>query len=510
MKKSQQPLLQRLGAKISEEKFLNNNSKYIFSKKYEVNKKEFLNKIAINETLKKAKRRKMLVAAACAVIILVPCSAFAANKVINTFKVNKEQTDPYAYQIKFEEETVTSGAEIATKSELFHSNVKLEYGYLPQGYTPGNSNNKFALNGDFYSNQNISVHIDTIHTDEPLSYLDVVETKDLTIGNNKATLLHKSYTDQTSYSKILLIYYDDYGYYIEMFAQTAVPDAEILKMAENISFASCSKEDSDIPVHPEDDPKIKALMDAAKAKAVANGTQATTSSSETTIASGPLDESKFLSIGKSFSGLTYYNPYKSNSPNLTYTVENVEIKDSIAGMSTSGFSSDYNELKRLVDGNGNLKPYVQNQLTKGDGKTSLDTVVGQTSSDLKLVYVTMKLKNTTNNLVNAATIIPLMCCLDNTDGTLSLPSVYTTKAINDYGGSVYCDHPSRYDENPSDTSAPPIYLKQTYNIQPNAEFGYHVAYIVDASKMNNMVLFFNPQQNTISTTSNLQTIIKLY
>ena len=510
MKKSQQNLLQRLGAKISEERFQNHNSKYTFSEQFENNKKELLNMVAINETIKKTKRRKMLIAAACAVIILVPCSALAANKVMNTFQVNKEQTDPYAYQISFEEETaaaVTASAETetATKSELFHSNVKLEYGYIPQGYLSGNSGCKFALNGDFYSNQNFSVMIDTIHTEKSLSFLDVIETKDLTIGNNKATLLHKNYTDLTSYSKILLVYYDEYGYYIEIFAQTSVPDAELLKVAENITLVACSKEDSDIPVHPEDIPGVKALMDAAKAKGAA--TQAATISTEET---APLDESKFLSIGKSFSGLTYYNPYKYNSPNLSYTVENVEIRDSIAGMNISGFSSDYNELKLLIDGNGNLKPYVQNQVVKGDGKTSLDTVTGQTSSNLKLVYVTMKLKNTTDSLVNAVTITPMMCCLTNTDGTLSLPTIYTTKAISESGGSIYCDHPSRYDENPSDISAPPGDLQHTYNVQPNAEFEYHIAYIVDASKMNNMVLFFNPQQNTISTTSPLQTVIKLY
>ena len=522
MKKSQQNLLQRLGEKISEEKFQNHNSKYAFSEKFESDKKGLLNKIAINEAIKKSKKRKMLIAAACTVIILVPCSALAANKVMSTFKVTKEQTDPYAYQINFEEETltaenaVTAVTEIATKSELFHSDVKLEYGYIPQGFTSGSSGCKFALNGDFYSNQNFSVLIDKIHPEKPLSFLDVVQTTDLTIGHNKATLLHKNYTDLTSYSKILLVYYDEYGYYIEIFAQTAVPDAELLKIAENITLASCSKEDSDIPVHPEDIPWVKALMDSAKAKAAATAAtapdiqEAATSSNETTITFGTLDESKFLSIRKSFQGLTYSNASFINSPDITYTVQNVEVKDSIASLNASSFSNNYNEIKQLVDANGNLKPFVQNEINKGDGKTSVDTVVGQTTSNLKLVYVTMKLKNTTNNVVSTVDIIPKICCLANTNGILSLPDVYTTKAINDYGGSVYCDHPSRYDENPSDTSAPPIYLKQTYNIQPNAEFEYHVAYIVDASKMNNMVLFFNPQQNTISTTSNLQTIIKLY
>lgn len=506
MKKSQLNLLQSLGEKISENKFQNNNTKYTFSEKYESDKKEFLNKITINEAMKKAKRRKMIIAAACAVIIFVPCSVFAANKVISTFKVNKEQTDPYAYQINFEEETVLAETQAATKSELFHSNVKIQYGYIPDGFTSGMNKSKFALNGDYYSNQNISVRIDTIHTEKPLSFLDVIETKDLTIGDKKATLLYKNYTDPTSYSKILLIYYDEYGYYIEMFAQTAIPDAELLKMAENITLVSCSAEDTDVPVHPEDIPEVKAIMDAAKASKAAM--QPTASPSET--ASTPLDESKFLSIGKAFPGLSYYNASKCNSPNLTYTVENVEIKDSIAGLNKSGFSYNYAELKQLVDANGDLKAYVQNEIASGDGKTSVDTVVGQSSSNLKLVYVTMKLKNTTSNLVSTVDIIPKICCLANTEGRLMLPSIYTTKAINSYGGSVYCDHPSRYDENPLDTSAPPIYLKQTYNIQPNEEFEYHIAYIVDASKMNNMVLFFNPQQNTISTTDAPQTIIKLY
>jgi len=508
MKKSQQNLLQRLGGRISEEKFLNNDSKYIFSEKFESDKKEFLKKIAMNEAIKRSKRRKMLVAAACAVIILVPCSALAANKVMNTFKVNKEQTDPYAYQINFEEATAateTTVNEVATKSELFHSYVKLQYGYMPKGFAyPGIDTNKFAANGDIYSYQNISVRIDTIVAEEPLSFEDVVETKDLTIGNNKATLLYKNHTDQTSYSKILLVYYDEYGYYVEMFAQTAVPDDELLKIAENITLASCSKEDTDVPSY-RFDPVLNKAIQKHKADMATQAVTAASAAISTTV-----DESKFLSIGKAFPGLTYYNPYKSNSPNVTYTVENVEIKDSIAGLSTSGFSNNYKEIKQLVDADGNLKTYVQNEVSKGDGKTSIDAVVGQNTSNLKLVYVTMKLKNTTDNLVSTVTIIPQMCCLANTDGSLELPPVYTTKAINSEGGSVYCDHPSRFDENPLDTSSPPIYLQQTYNILPNAEFEYHIAYIVDSSRMNNMVLFFNPQQNTISTTSTLQTIIKLY
>jgi hypothetical protein len=316
------------------------------------------------------------------------------------------------------------------------------------------------------------------------------------INNNNASLIHKNYTDKTDYSKELIVYYNEYGYVLEILAQTDVSDDNLLKIAENHELIQCSKEESEVLIPAK-------IQDKAKA----NNTSPTVALADTS----PFDESTFLNIGDSFAGQSAYSPVRYNSPNLRYTVKNVEIKDSIAGLDASSFSYNYDDVKQLVDANGTFKPYVEKQIAKGNGKSSVDTIVGETTSNLKLVYVTMNVKNTTDNLVNQVSMIPFICCLKNTDGRLSAPaSIYTTNAINNYGGSVYCDHPSMYDEDPSNTSAPKIRLQQIYSIKPQEEFTYHIAYIVDASKMNNMVLYFNTLDNKISPTSTAQTIIKLY
>lgn len=505
MKKSKHHLMQNLARKISEEEFNQNNSIHIFSEAYENNKKNILNDIKLKQNIKLARRKKAFIAVACIAVVCIPVSALAANKVINQYKMSKEQTDPYAYEYNIEEVSTDSSGEEPTKSELYYSNVKLQYGYFPDGYIESaNQNNKFSMKGDYgnyNSAQNISICLRMVDEENNITVQNVLETKDMMINNNNASLIYKNFTDKNVFSKELLVYYNEYGYVLELFAQTEVSDDDILKIAQNLELVQCSKDESDVFI------PAKILYKDTFKNDKSNNTTATVALTDTSA----FDESTFLNIGDSFAGQSAYSPARYNSPNLTYTVKNVEIKDSIAGLDASSFSYNYNDVKQLVDASGILKPYVEKQIAKGNGKSSVDTIVGETTSNLKLVYVTMSVKNTTDNLVNQVSMIPTICCLKNTDGSLSAPaSNYTTNAINSYGGWVYCDHPSMYDEDPSNTSAPKIRLQQIYSIKPQEEFTYHIAYIVDASKMNNMVLYFNSVDNKISPTSKEQTIIKLY
>jgi len=103
-----------------------------------------------------------------------------------------------------------------------------------------------------------------------------------------------------------------------------------------------------------------------------------------------------------------------------------------------------------------------------------------------------------------------MCCLNNTNGTLSLPSTNTTLALNSWGGAVYCDRPTMYEENPNDTTASKHELMQSYTVQPQEEFEYHLAYLVESSGMNNMILYFNSSGPLSTNIKALQNTIKLY
>jgi len=494
MKKKQNNLMQRLGKKISHEEFQKDASNHIFSDKYENEKANNLRNIELKDKMKNIRRKKTLVAAACLVILCIPASVFAATAVISHLQVKKEQTNKYAYEYNFEDESTAT----EVKSELYHSSVKFDYGYLPDGYIEAKSSdnkrsNKFALNDDWYSNQNLTVVLDGIDEQHKLSFNNVIKTTDMKIGENDASLLYLNSTDINKFNKIFLVFYNDYGYALQIYAQESVPDEELIKIAQNFKLVQCSSDEAE-------NAYFKLSTDTT--------VLATTSTTPTTIT--PIDDSKFLNIGNSFSGFNYYMSIPYNSPDLTYTVENVEFKDSIAGLPTSGFGYNYKDVLQVVDADGNLAPYIQKEITKGDGITSVDTVVGETTSELKLVYVTMKVKNTSNTLLTPVRIVPSMCCLNNTNGVLSLPTTYTTTAVNSWGSAVYCDRPTKYDENPNDTSDSKQELIQTYSVQPQEEFEYHLAFIVEASQTKNMLLYFNPEGQISTKSSALQTIIKLY
>jgi hypothetical protein len=68
-----------------------------------------------------------------------------------------------------------------------------------------------------------------------------------------------------------------------------------------------------------------------------------------------------------------------------------------------------------------------------------------------------------------------------------------------------------YDMDPQ-TYSRKMYDGQRYLIPAGKEIEYHVAFIVDADKMNNMVLFFNPtgRIGTSDSDKGKQAIIKLY
>lgn len=490
MKRDQKHYMLNLGKKISKQEFELDDTKHEFSEKYLQDKHSLLINISVKDNNNKTKQRKFFIVVACFVLLCLPVSAFAANQVINNIKVNKEQTDKYAYDYKFEDES--NEQTNATKSDLYHTNVKFQFGYIPEGYKQTQQNsNKFAYNGSWNSNQNISICLNKVSDKLKLSFTNVLETKDMAIGNNDASFLLLNSTDKQRFNKILLVFYNDYGYTLQIFAQNAVPDDEIIKLAQNLQLVPC------------DESEAVRLVDVANL----NSTAPVVSNTAQTTPSKLVDDSKFLNMSDTISGLdiTHYS-----SSNLIFTVQNVEIRDSIKGLDVSGFGYSYEDIKQYIDADGNLQPYIEKQIEKGNGTTSLDSIIGETSNNLKLVYVTMKVKNTSDNVINSIKITPQICCLDTIDGKLSLPlnNIYTTNTVGREGWSVYCNRKTAYAENPNTSDKQ--FSIQRVNIQPQEEFEYNVAYIVDETRMNHMVLFFNPEGKISTIEGKAQTIIKLY
>ncbi len=70
------------------------------------------------------------------------------------------------------------------------------------------------------------------------------------------------------------------------------------------------------------------------------------------------------------------------------------IKDDISGLYGKGFSSTV-DLQEILDKNGKLKSYRRETLKDGDGRHSASISVADTKTvKQKMVYITMKIKNT--------------------------------------------------------------------------------------------------------------------
>ena len=164
--------------------------------------------------------------------------------------------------------------------------------------------------------------------------------------------------------------------------------------------------------------------------------------------------------------------------------------DSVAGLDESRFGFNLDTIKRLTDEDGKLS-YQQQTIERGDGSNTISKVTDTSTVNSKFVYVTMKVKNTSDTDISEIKIEPQICCVNN-DDTIPSRSYYASYKGSIEGYSLYCDYPTMYDENPDAYANNRNFYAQRYTIPAGAEIEYHVGFIVDADKMDNMVLFFNP------------------
>ncbi len=482
--------MHNLGEELELQEFMNNNSTHEFSQEYINKKNELLKSVGYNEKVKKIRKRNFVAAAAVGfTIIALPGSVFATKQIMSGYGIATKQTGNYEYEVAFSNPTQENGSELGASDTnyttdsnntmvskndplLFHTFVKMDINYMPDGYVQSVKDGfKYAYNGSYDSNLNVTIGLNTIIENQVITKNNTTDVKAVTVNGREATIFYKNAIDETTFNKDMIVYFNEYGYVVEIYAQVGVSEDELMKIAENITLTPCEE---DVATSAGVYPTTSTNKDADKAQ-------------DTSTKSLPklLDNDNFFTFGEAFK-LPELTLYSNNE--IDYTIENYEILDSVSGLDMNNFGDELSTVNKLIDENGNFTGYTHLNIEQGDRINSVDTVTGSEHRDVKMVYVTIKLKNNSNHDINEFKIAPQICCL-NEDNSTNL--YYASEKAQPEGWDIYCDYKTMYDENPDLYSNKQRY-GQRYSIGANEERTFHVGYIVDADKTDNMVLFYNP------------------
>ncbi|MFI3605826.1 hypothetical protein [Vagococcus fluvialis] len=360
--KKQDKLDKEIAKKIALEEFNKEHKYHEFSSDYEKNKNKFLSSIDKKKS-KKWTVQKIIVAA-IALIIIIPTTVFAANELYQWYVTQKE------YKLTLS----VDGND--TKESTYY---KLELGYLPDTMKESNHKDKYSYS-DNYDRGGFSFKLWKVKDQAEFISLDTQDYKEVTYGNNEGILVTKvgfGLTKEDDFSRLVYLFFEKEGYVIETYVGNDVPDEDLEKVLANLSLKETTKENATFAIDYEEykkdfenEPENDGLADS---KLLASS-------------------SNIAKIGETIS---------VNSFN--FTVDSVEILSHIKNLDISNFndfSIERMEEKQVLSEDLTLKPYIQNIIKRGNGETSVDEIIGETTTTPKFVYITGTLENPTNSKID--------------------------------------------------------------------------------------------------------------
>lgn len=324
---------------------------------------------------------------------------------------------------------------------------------------------------------------------------DQNSTKELTVNGHRAYLCAANgitgtaYKEDeiTSYATHLYIFYDEYGYIIDLHAMRGIDTDTVIKLAGKINVEESSHDNSS---------RYTRLNDYIKANSI------------------PVNDT--VDAVDADSNLTIYNTGDTVHYNgLTYQITDVSVTDNMPRINAktfsfnttgldpdtyidSGSSGAYNSFRKASDIwniDGSLKTYKREKLISGDGIDSPEHSVNKIEKiALKSVNITMKVKVDKKLPKNSYVFeLPRACFIEKK-------------------GSEYVDITDSYNDDYnrpgliSDvfTDCMPCYFKETSGgkgfrlkeigkdgLKPDKEVTYHFSYILDEDFINKMYVDIN-------------------
>ena len=355
-------------------------------------------------TVKFRKKHKAwaTVAAAAALVAGLSVTAFAAYKVLNVQKSEKDGLVSY-------------NSTVDTSTKEAHE-IKATLSYVPDGYVYQDEDSGSPYGGKYYNETDGSTltllpynaaeiyaagSIDDL-SEPVLKSSDKVDTIDI---NGVSADIYESksiYEDSDERDKTLILYNEDDGYMIELHAASSTLSMdEFIKIAQGLKVEVL---DSTVPYMSDDEiaktnKEIQEGFDAAAATSVLND-------------SNIYKTKENVSCDRLVKELENNKEDVPADDKVQYQVEDIQVLDSIS-------TDDYAKDNFIVDYDSELAPWLNSDgtLKEHDRYTSYDCTDTE-SATAKFVVAKTKITNPSDETIDVMT--PMLFYLqDNTDGTYS-------------------------------------------------------------------------------------------
>ncbi len=327
---------------------------------------------------------RALAMAAAAGLVLLPAGVYAAGKIVDFYR-----KDGYRVEIAMKEEqtdTASGGP----------SWVKLSY-ELPEGYTMKKDDQDVGCYDLVWKDgwdcgKDVSFDLMQVDTEEGASLLtleNVEKAEEVTVSGNKAAYLRYNGIKGSIYDNekekqmdcihSLVVFYEKQGYVMEYYAMKGVTKEELIQIAGNIELMNCKKEEADGYCLLSEEHSAALKEEAEPDEYIRPG-----------VAENSIDADKVHGVGE-----------KASYDGLDYTVKDVQVLDSIAGLKKECFNDCMGIMDRkdeFCESDGTLKSYLRETVEYGDGyRMPTERVVDSKTVSLRFVKVEMEVVNRTGD-----------------------------------------------------------------------------------------------------------------
>ncbi len=338
------------------------NPKNKFSEKYESRKQQFLTEISDEPVKKKASKKKLWMVAT-ALIFLVPASVYTANEVFHFL------TDKTDYELD-----VTLNQEKNYTHDEFY---KLKLGYLPENMEKYEHGDKYS-NKDHLNEGGVSFELLQITNKTEFKELYTKDYQETKLGTHQVIIINRERldgNDEFGFNTMVYQLFEKEGYILKTYVGNDMNEAEWKKVLENISLEETTKEEAT--------PFQEAPKKGQKEEVIKK------------IDYGFLPEN-----GKQIH--TVGEKVKMNTNGLfNFTINKVEVLDDLSQLDENDFNFKREELleKGILTSDNKLHTINQKIIEEGNGRTTVDEVIGQKENQVKFVYLTATLENLADSTI---------------------------------------------------------------------------------------------------------------
>lgn len=354
--KREQKILEEVANRLAEEEFDKEKEIHHFSSTYQSNKQNFLKKVSTKKSKTKFGLKRVLMIAIIA-IALIPTTIYASKEIYkwivnqNNYELNLSLSDDKKYN---------------------HNHFyKLKYGYIPIGMVEDGDSNKFSYKDNLDSG-GISFVLWQLSGKEDFKELYTKDYEELTLNNHPSIVVKKGIliSSDSQFDTVVYLFFEKEGYVLQAYISNDVKESEWKKMLEKVYLEETNEKD--------------ATHYGILSKDLFKGKQPEKNYYL------PKNSSNIHKIGEAVNTKVY------DTQEVLFTVKSATVMDNIKLLDKNNFNSNsYEQLKdkQLIANDGELLPFNQKIIKKGDGTQTLDEVVGERKVKTKFVYLTATIEN---------------------------------------------------------------------------------------------------------------------